>query len=244
MKTIQQTLKELDIEEVIDYYFKTYPVDLFKDLNHKWDDMTVAECKAYSQGKIKALIDRVIITKGNLSTDKESILFAYKYAEDSISDDIEVGLVDAGELLNAEDVSKVQTYAYEYERIEDTVNYYVADTLLTRNNLLEVVVSYLFEISFFGYEQEHLEKERQKLDRAIEESKDPTKCRSFISHEELFERFGIPEEEAYPEEEAKRKAFEDAVLEYDNYCLVMEMEKVKAALLADVDKKTESSTSK
>lgn len=235
VKTIQEVLKELDKEEVIDCYFSTYPINIFKDLDQEWDDMTVAECKTYSRDKIKALIDRVISAKGNLSADKKSILFAYKYAEDAISDEIGVGLVDAGELLDAEDVSKVHTYAYEFERIEDTVDYYVADTPLTRNNLLEVAVSYLFEISFFGYEQEHLEEEKQKLEHAIEESKDPSKCSSLISYEELLEHFGITEDEAYPEEEAKRKAFEDAVLEYDNYCSVMEMERVKAALLADTD---------
>lgn len=70
LKIIQKVLNEIDAEEVIDYYFSTYPVNLFKDLNHKWDDMTVAECKAYSRDMIKNLIDRVINTKGNLSVDK------------------------------------------------------------------------------------------------------------------------------------------------------------------------------
>ena len=84
MKTIQEVLKELDKEEVIDCYFSTYPINIIKDLDQEWDDMTVAECKTYSRDKIKALIDRVINTKGNLSADKKSILFAYKYAEDAV----------------------------------------------------------------------------------------------------------------------------------------------------------------
>ena len=91
VKTIQKVLNEIDVEEVIDYYFSTYLVDIFKDLDHKWDDMIVGEYKAYSCDKIKALIDRVINTKGNLSADKKSILFAYKFAEDAISDEIGVG---------------------------------------------------------------------------------------------------------------------------------------------------------
>lgn len=70
LKTIQKVLNEIDAEEVIDYYFSIYLVNLFKDLNNKWDDMTVDECKAYSRDMIKALIDRVINTKGNLSVDK------------------------------------------------------------------------------------------------------------------------------------------------------------------------------
>lgn len=231
MKTIQKVLSELNAEEVINYYFATYPINIFKDLDHEWDNKTVAECKDYDRNKLRNLIDRVVSTKENTSVDKKSILFVYKRVEDGFYDGLDVSLLDAKELLDAKDVSQVCSYAYEFERLEDTVGYLVADTPLTQNNLLEVATSYLYEVSFFGYEQEYLEEEKKKLDEAVTISKDSSKKHSFSSFEELRESLGLPEEEVYPEEEDKRRAFQNAVLEYNNYCSAMEKERIKKSLL-------------
>ena len=117
MKTIQTVLNELDVEEVIDYYFSTYPINI-KDLGHKWDVKTVAECKDYGRNKLRALIDRVVSAKGNPSGDKKSMLFVYKNVEDGLYDGLGVSLIDANELFDAEDVSQVHSYACSFSSVD------------------------------------------------------------------------------------------------------------------------------
>lgn len=230
MKTIQQTLKELDTEKVINYYFAKYPVNLFKNIGEKWDGYTVAECKAKMHDTVKGLIERVINTKPNPSLEKESILFAYKCIGDELCEDIDMGLLDIDDLLKADDVSEVKIYAYYYERLEDTVGYYVADTTLTQNNLLDIVTSFLYETSFFGFEQENLEKERKHLDDALKECEDASKKLSFTTVEELFNELGVKPDEKYPEEKEKMVAYNRAACEYNKYCREIELEKIKEAL--------------
>lgn len=230
MKTIQQTLKELNTEEVIDYYFSRYPIKLFGDLNEKWDDKTVAECRKHGHDTVKGLIDKILSMEAK-QNEKNHILFCSKCIQDRSCHDIEDYLVDMDELMNAKTVSEISTYAYEYEKLEDTVGYFVADTAFTQNNLMDLVTSYLFESSFFGYKQENLEKERQLLNDAIEECEDTSKMRSFSTLEELYEDLGITPEEAYPEEEEKRSKYHDAVVEYNKYCMEMELERLKESIL-------------
>lgn len=232
MKTIQQTLKELDIEEVIDYYFATYPIELFKDLDQKWDNKTVAECKEHGRSEIRRLIERLINMEPNPNVSKKSILYASKIISEGRSHHVVEGLVDVEELLKAEDVSDVESYGYEFEWQEDTLGYYVADTALTQNNLLEIVVSYLFEVSFFGIDQEHIEEEKQLLDEAFKQCEDPSRSRSFNTIEELYEDLGITPEEVYSEEEEKRNAYQKAIIEYDRYCKAVELERIKKSILS------------
>lgn len=231
MKTIQQIVAELDMEEVIKYYFYRYPIKLFQDLNEKWENKTVAECKAYGHYKVKALIERIINTKPNADNGQKYILFIHKCMDDGICHDICEGLVEVGELFGAKDVSEVTTYAYGYEKLEDTVGYYVANTALTQRHLLDLVTNYLFVSSFFGYEQEYLEEERQKLDDALEECEDHSKGRSFNTLEELFEDLGITPEETYPEEEEKRNKYHNAVIDYNKYCKGKELERLRESIL-------------
>nr|WP_297767221.1 DUF6557 family protein [uncultured Butyrivibrio sp.] len=227
MKTIQQILKELDIEEVIDYYFATYPVDLFKDLGEEWEDMTVAECKTYERHKIKAMIERLVNMTPNPNVEKESVLFVSRIVDDVASRELDVSLVDIDELLETDDVFSISTYAYEFERQEDTLGYYVADTALTQNNLLEVAVSYLYEVSFFGYEQEDLEEERQVLDDAFRDIKEHPENLITKSLEEVYEELGIPIEQTTPEEEEKLDAYQKAGIEYNRYSRGVELNKIK-----------------
>ncbi len=227
MKTIQQVLKELDIEEVIDYYFATYPIDLFKNLGEEWEDKTVAECKAYKRNKLKAMIERLVSMTPNPNVEKESVLFVSRIVDDVVSREFDVSLVDIDELLETDDVFSISTYAYEFERQEDTLGYYVADTALTQNNLLGVAVSYLYEVSFFGYEQEDLEEERQVLDDAFRDIKEHPENLITKSLEEVYEELGIPIEQTTPEEEEKLDAYQKAGIEYNRYSRGIELDKIK-----------------
>lgn len=234
MKTIQKVLSELDAEKLIDYYITRYRYGCLEKISPEAEGLTISEYKQRVHDKIQGLIDRLVNMEPN-TKDAKSILFVYKSVGDYYDDDLDVGLIDVDELLNASDLYRVQTYGYEYERFEDTIGYLVADTALTQNHLLELVTSYLYEVSFFGYEQEHLEEERQMLEDAIRETKEHPK-----NHDE-WDVLKFSEEildEKYPEEEAKLEAYYRAGTEYADYCKVMELDRIRSALLADADKRT------
>ena len=140
-------------------------------------------------------------------------------------------IINTDELLNESDISKVNTYAYEYEWQKYALRFLVADTKLTQDNLMEVVVSFLDTVSFFGYQQENLEREVQRLEEAINEVKEHSDRLITNTTEDLFEELGLPIEEEYPEENDKKSAYMKAVNDYTVYCKKIELKRVKDSLL-------------
>ena len=55
-------------------------------------------------------------------------------------------------------------------------------------NILAVLAHILHEASFLGYDQQSLERERQKLDEALTESNEETS----LPRDELREKLGLP----------------------------------------------------
>ena len=129
--------------------------------------------------------------------------------------------------MKEEDLSKVETYAYEFTEQKEALGFLVADTKLTQDNIMDVVIDFLYEISFFGYEQEHLAGVIKKLDETMKEIKEHPERLKRVDLDELREKCGIPVEEIYPEEEKLEKAYYEAEMEYLQYCKMMELEKIK-----------------
>ena len=92
---------------------------------------------------------------------------------------------------------------------------------------MDVVVDFLYEISFFGYEQKQLAKEIKKLDEAMKESEEHPERLERVDLDKMFEGSGIPVEEIYPEEREKEKAVHLAEFEYSEYCKMIELERIK-----------------
>lgn len=128
-------------------------------------------------------------------------------------------------------MAEVSTYAYEFTDRREALGFLVADTKLTQDNLDEVIVSFLFEISFFGYEQEHLEEEKKKLDESIKECEEHPERLVTFSHEDFCKKYGLPIEEEYPEESERKHNFYEAGMEYTKYCKKIELEKIKTFLI-------------
>ncbi len=232
MKTIQEVLKYMNTDEIIDYYLSKYMYISLNTVNTRIDSLTLSEYRNMIKKNLKDMIDRLVKMTPNHSTNK-CILFVYKCVGNDTFDDIDVGLIEVDELLNADDISNVNTYDYVYERQEDTINYLVADTTLAQTNLLDLVTSYLYDMSFFGYEQGHLEEERQKLDNAskeLEEHSEKLTARSIIDINDGYED---ALDDKYPEEEEKLSVYYKSMFEYNKYCKAEELKKIKKDVLAD-----------
>ena len=229
MKTIQLVLKETDHKEIEKAYFYEHPININEMEEHA--DKTIGEVMAGVSARFQSFLDRLCNMEVEKGADKQGVLFAYK-SSDGFLGGIDVGLIHADELLSAENVAEVSVYAYEFTEQKETLGFLVADNKLTQDNLMDVIVSFLYEVSFFGFEQENLESELKSLDKAINEfDEHPENCKECgAALDEIRKKYELPTEEKYPRErELKRKYFE-AESKYIEYCKKIELERLKLSL--------------
>ena len=101
----------------------------------------------------------------------------------------------------------------------------VADTVLTKNNIYGLLTYILHEASWFGFSNEHLEEEREKLEKSMEDIEEGN-CKTF-SMEELEKELGIiPEEKDEVAEELYRKVLRK-ISDFHLYGLRKEVRKIK-----------------
>ena len=163
MRTIQQVLRELDAKEIEEKYYRKHPI-LLVEIND-YDDMTIGEFKKKISDRFQKYLERLRNLDADLSNEKQSILFVHKGQTD---DDFLLGhmvsLIEKDELMATEDVSEIPTYAYELVEQKEALAFGVADNKLTQDNLLEVAVDFLYEMSWFGFEQERLQDTLKEFD--------------------------------------------------------------------------------
>jgi hypothetical protein len=240
MKTIQDYLKEADVERLVKEYFITYPIKyeeyLYKEteedelIEYKPSDvelnLSINQIRAIMEEDLTKYIHRMQTIEITPSENgEEAILFAYKYINDGV-EDVTLSLVYKNEIL--EKGIESETYAYEFCKQSEIMGFLVSEADLTQNNIYDLMVDVLFEASFFGYEEEDLDKERKKLEEAISEIKSG-KCVA-TSMEELFGH----EKKDKEEDEIENKFYHeymDASIKYGDYCQKKEMEVLRQLLL-------------
>lgn len=225
MQTIQETIRNTHLKSIEDAYFNEYPIKLHELAEH--DNVPIGEFKKHVSDKFQSFLKRLCnmeVTPG------KSILFVYKSQTEAPFLGKDVGLIHSDELLNQDDISKVPTYAYEFTEQKEALGFLVADNKLTQDNIMDVIVCFLHVITFFGFDQEHLDKEKRRLENSIKEMNEhPERLRTF-DPEEFENDLGLPEEEEYPEEAEKRSAFDKAGDEYTMYCRNIELMRIKEQL--------------
>lgn len=113
-----------------------------------------------------------------------------------------------------------------------TLGYKVYESALFRQEKYQVLARILGDMSFLGYEQEHLEEEELRIKEALEES-EKDECKS-VSIEDLdvffYESMGRPVPLKYEREDELRRNISHAEVEYDMYCRTVELEKLAQEL--------------
>lgn len=166
MKNVQQYLKEADSERLINEYLYVYPIDV----NHVSDEtMSVKELKDLVKNNLRKFIERLQTMEIEPSKNgKEYALFAHKVYKDDFAEESH-SLVCLQELI--ENGEQAETYAYEFTKQAEIMGFLVSDATYTQQHLYELLVGVLFAASFFGVEQQDLDKEIQKLEEASESIK-------------------------------------------------------------------------
>ena len=228
MKTIQQILKETDHKSIEAAYFYEHSINLWEVKNY--DDTTIGEFNSHISSRFQGFLDRLCMMDVEMDHEKQGILFVYKSQTDDVMLGEAVGLVFADELMETDDLSELPKYTYEFNAQKEALSFLVSDNKLTQDNIMDVIIDFLYEMSFFGYEQERLDEEITKLEKSIKESEEHPERLVRFDHEQFCKKHGIPIKEVYPEEDEKKSKFYEAGMEYTRYCIVIELQRIKDSL--------------
>lgn len=225
MKTVQDYLRAADKEKLVALYLEKYPVDLrtiSKKAEGKESITNVLEQKKTElRSYMESLCDMAAATGEH---GKDYVLFAYK-ALDNGFENVEYSLVCVQELLNKE-VEEVANYSYAFEPQKEIMRFKVSEAAYTQENIEGLLVSVLYEASFFGFRQERLADELQILEAGMKQTCDDDEPMAEPVHELTeFEDTEIDEQAQSLMEQVM-----DAVIRYEKYCRNKELNRLKALL--------------
>lgn len=234
VKTVQELLKEVDKEQLINEYFYTYPIKV-SDIKEEDSGLTIKEVKERRRKTMEKYINRLINLKVELSDDGDDyILFAYNvFMEDF--ENVDYALISKKELLfeiGFEEEGNCTNYSFMLSNQEEIMRYLVADTKLTQDNIYDLLVYVLYEASWFGYENEDLEEEKQKLEEATKEIEEG-KYSSFTI-EDMREELGLPQKEQDKRQEELLKKIFHTTYDFSQYSFKKEARRVKRELIDEL----------
>ena len=225
MKTVQQYLKELDWDRLIDTYLFEHPIEY----NHPaLAGLTVSQIREkYTEG-MRKFIERLCGLTPKADPDgRVGILFAHRCIEvGTLSGTEDYCLVHADEVLS--DGVDAKTYAYEFTDQSEIVGFLVADVEYTRRHIYGLMADVLYQASFFGYRQEGLAEALEDLDRSIKEVENG----NVLSIDEIMEKY-IPEHESERKDPAEmdlRNTVLTAAFDYNEHFKKKELALLSVAL--------------
>ena len=216
MKTVQEYLCDLDEDRLIETYLYIHPIQ-FEELNNV--DLSVAEIIEKYKTKLHKYIDR-LRTLPIKRTDTAGIFYVHRIIKDGMNDQ-DYCMIDLNELL--EKGYDAPDYSYIFTEQSEIMGWQVADTWLTQYYIYELIADVMFEASFFGYEQEHLEEEKNSLKKAMELPEQGKEVLWEDIRKEMFGENYVFDDESEDEEEL-RQAVIIAESEYSNHSRKKELD--------------------
>ena len=152
MKTVQECLRELDMEELLNSYLSIpFIRDEMMEVIKKKEAVTGKEVWNMFRERIRKYIEYMRNATIEPS-EEESVLYVYEVLEGSIRDHFWHGLVHISELK--EKGVEAEDYSYTLCTHKQVAGFLVADTKLTHDNMLGLMTDVLYEASFYGYTEE------------------------------------------------------------------------------------------
>ena len=245
MKTVKGFICELDTERLVDEYFRKYSRKFSEyyyenRYNEERDpdlcEMSVLEYAEKTREKYFDYIEYLKTVEITESDDGRcGIIYAYNWLGDDPDSSVCTSLLHREELL--EDPEGCENYGYELTKFSEILGFLVADNKYTQNNIYEVIADVLWEASWTGYRQEHLDELIEELEKSaedIENDKD-----SYFTLDEAFEEilgekeYNEMKEREHKETEASQKlldAANQAVYEYNRCSMMQERKNILESL--------------
>lgn len=232
MLTVQETLKTIDPNELISAYATRLMSDVIGLLGVP-DNVTFGEFKDNKKHKASIIIDNLL--NADIQEESDAILFAcHRYDNDA--NDIVFELVEIEEISGDDWKDKAQGYCYMAEPFDKIAAYKIADTYLTKRNLVDLLVDVMYEASWFGPNQEHREEFIESLDDRINSEEEAKPIEELWKHFE--DEFGWTPEIRNPEEEKIERDVNMKIYEYNRTCFLNEVANIRKSL--DINNEGES----
>ena len=200
MKTAQEVLRSLDTEKLIGTYLYEHPFN-YDEHPDMWD-MTVNHIRSKVRTGLSNYIDRLRSIEGTIPWDEHrGILYIYRHMKQGMHAP-DCGLCFMDELM--EKGVECEDYAFEFTDQATIMGFLVADTALTKRHIYALMAEVMFQASFFGFKQERLAEELDKLEKSSREAKENTGRGKSLSEflSELGEKYGfVPDRESEDEKE-------------------------------------------
>ena len=178
MKTVQECLREFDMEVLLNAYLAIpFIRDEMIEVIKKKETVTGKEVWNMFRDRIRKFIEYMRSTTVE-SSEELSVLYVYEVPEGSLWGRFSHGLVHIAELK--EKGTDAEDYSYTLCTHKQVAGFLVADTKLTRDNLLGLMKEVLYEASFYGYTEEEIEEEIQNIE--TEEFEDDSFEAAFMNY--------------------------------------------------------------
>ena len=224
MKTVQEWIREIEVDKLADAYFYEYPIEYERYIN---SEKTVSEIKDAYRKRFYEFIEQLkSIEPKSLSDDEQGIFFCHKAYGRDIKNPETVLCIES-DILKCDNP---QTYSWILTDFDEIMGYYIAETESRIKSRKDVRAQIIYEMTFFGYTQEDIEKERMKLGLELEEVEKEAKEGKVVSMETAFADLGI---EPQPRDEEDIKMLGKIYSmenEYNQHWLRKEVEKVREQL--------------
>ena len=225
MKTVQQHLRELDQNRLIEVYLFEHPIEY----NHPaLAGLTVSQIREkYTEG-MRKFIERLCGLTPKADPDgRVGILFAHRCIKiESLSGTEDYCLVHADEVLS--DGVDAKTYAYEFTDQSEIVGFLVADSGYTSRHIYGLMADVLYQASFFGYKQEGLAEALEDLDRSMRDAEEGNVQTMEEFMEECFSKYDFERND--PEEQDLRNTVLKAAFDYNEHFKKKELALLSVAL--------------
>lgn len=228
MKTVQNYIKELDRDMLIEDYMEHIIIESYE--LKAVQDYTIRELRDRAKARVEEYIDRLVHMDITPRTDgRVGIVFACEVYENPRWDThVSAALVHKDEVIDkGADANK---YGFLLTPQSEIMGYYVADNKYTQDNIYELIVQIMHEASFFGYEQEDLQEVLNKLEKGMEQAEKGECVEARTAFKELREELGLPIPEEDEIQDDLRGEILKAIFEYDKYNFQRELLRIKEQL--------------
>lgn len=209
MKTVQQWLREIDRQELVNTYQFLYPPEFWQLKN---EEISVAEVYRRQAELLNNFIDELLqLTPSH--EDAKMIFLATSAYKDGFPDE-QATLVAIDEL---DENSLPESYSWMLTDREKLVGYKIADSELTLDNMCSILAQIIEESSFLGYSKDTFESERESLIQSLEQSEKDIEDGNVYSADEVWEHLGLKREAPDPKADELRAGVIRAEVEYNQY---------------------------
>ena len=226
MKTIQQHLREANRKKLLDAL-------AYEQLSNKLmllelRNLTVTEIQDAYKRKMNSLIEYLLSLK---VTPSDHMIFyiceASSFDRRFNQQDKAMNLIDVFEVQKDMDASG---YGCEFSDWQESLGYLVADNKLTQDYLMDLLIDYLEEVSFFGMDPEHRAEKLNEVFQSLDNSKlDAEKANGIPAEEfmmQMSNKYGWPIDEKDQREEELKVKITEAEMDYLRYCHRRERQRI------------------